>query len=370
MNYRNLIIPGLFWASVSYNMGTIAFTTKQIGESLDIGKFYVGSLMSITLIGWFFGSLIFGHLSDKYGRKKMIVIATPLHILATSLMFFANSYFMFLLLRFIAGFGFGIILPVLSTIVSENSPIMIRGRMVVLLDSFWTYGWIAASLASLFLPSLGSNWKIYYVFSLFWLFLIPMGKYLEESRIFKRSEEKIYGILKIKYYPIYIIWGVMALSYYGMFSWLPKIFLQNYESYGYTLVFISMLFQVPGYFTSAYLIEKIGRRIVLFLFMVMSGITAYFFIIGISLLPAILLSFFDLGAWGAMYAYTPEIFPRKLRGKGTGMASSMGRIGGIIGPLIPGFFNFLISFSIFTLSLIFSSFLVFLLPETMRKELT
>ncbi|MNJ72761.1 putative niacin/nicotinamide transporter NaiP [compost metagenome] len=48
------------------------------------------------------------------------------------------------------------------------------------------------------------------------------------------------------------------------------------------------------------------------------------------------LSFFNLGAWGAMYAYTPELYPTKVRSTGVGLAASFGRVGGIIAPFLVG----------------------------------
>jgi putative MFS transporter len=47
-------------------------------------------------------------------------------------------------------------------------------------------------------------------------------------------------------------------------------------------------------------------------------------------------SFFNLGAWGVTYGYTPELYPTRLRGTGTGSAAAFGRIGGILAPLAVG----------------------------------
>ena len=65
-----------------------------------------------------------------------------------------------------------------------------------------------------------------------------------------------------------------------------------------------------------------------------------------------LLSFFNLGAWGALYAYTPEQYPTTIRGTGAGMAAAFGRIGGILGPLLVGY----LVASQASLSLIFTIF--------------
>ena len=50
-----------------------------------------------------------------------------------------------------------------------------------------------------------------------------------------------------------------------------------------------------------------------------------------------LISFFNLGAWGVVYTYTPESYPTALRGTGAGWAAGVGRIGGILAPMVVGF---------------------------------
>src|SRR2546429_4117545 len=45
-----------------------------------------------------------------------------------------------------------------------------------------------------------------------------------------------------------------------------------------------------------------------------------------------LLSFFNLGAWGVLYSYTPELYPTSVRASGFGVAAAVARIGGVVGP--------------------------------------
>ncbi|MPN59531.1 putative niacin/nicotinamide transporter NaiP [bioreactor metagenome] len=49
------------------------------------------------------------------------------------------------------------------------------------------------------------------------------------------------------------------------------------------------------------------------------------------------MSFFNLGAWGVVYTYTPEMYPTRMRASGSGWAAAVGRIGGILAPTIVGF---------------------------------
>jgi putative MFS transporter len=93
------------------------------------------------------------------------------------------------------------------------------------------------------------------------------------------------------------------------------------------------------------------------------------------LASGIFLSFFNLGAWGALYAYTPEQYPTAIRGTGAGMAASFGRVGGILGPLLVGYLvaqktDISIIFSIFCAAIVIGALAVLLLgKETKQQEL-
>jgi len=139
---------------------------------------------------------------------------------------------------------------------------------------------------------------------------------------------------------LWILWFGITLTYYGIFTFLPSLLagrgLSVVRSNEY--FFISSLAQVPGYFSAAWLVERVGRRPTLVAYLIGSGIAAYLF--GNSgagtdaILFAALLSFFNLGAWGVVYTLSPEMYPTALRATGAGAAAAVGRIGGIIGPFL------------------------------------
>jgi len=98
--------------------------------------------------------------------------------------------------------------------------------------------------------------------------------------------------------------------------------------------------QIPGYWSGALLIERVGRRRLLALYMALAGLGSLMFSIAHTPLEVLIwgsvISFFNLGAWGITYAYTPELYPTEMRATGAGWANSVGRIGGILGPYIAG----------------------------------
>jgi putative MFS transporter len=137
-----------------------------------------------------------------------------------------------------------------------------------------------------------------------------------------------------------LIWFCISLGYYGVFTWLPSYF----RAAGMTMLpvyqntFILALAQLPGYFSAAYLVEKWGRKLTLAFYLVASGLFTFLFAAATSLnllvAMGIWMSFFTLGAWGALYAYTPEAYPTNIRGTGMGAASGMTRIAGAIAPTL------------------------------------
>lgn len=139
---------------------------------------------------------------------------------------------------------------------------------------------------------------------------------------------------------LWLVWFCVNFAYYGAFIWMPSILAANgfslVRSFGYTLVIT--LAQLPGYAAAAWLIEHWGRRATLSAFLAGSALAAVAF--GTASSAALIitfgmaLSFFNLGAWGALYAVTPEIYPTSLRGTGAGSAATAGRLASIIAPLL------------------------------------
>jgi 77 Permeases of the major facilitator superfamily len=113
--------------------------------------------------------------------------------------------------------------------------------------------------------------------------------------------------------PTWYIWFVLAFGYYGIFLWLPTILvrergltvLQSYE-------LVTTLDQLPGYFAAVLLVERVCRRPVAAVFFAASAL-AFAYSQGLYL-AALAPNFFNLGAWGVVYAYTPELFPDHVRG--------------------------------------------------------
>lgn len=389
-----LWIAGLGWLFDAMDIGIMSFVIAALTKAWNLSPQQAGWLGSINSIGMAVGALLAGVLADRYGRKPVFIFTMLLFSVASGLSALSTTFAMLAFLRFFIGVGLGGELPVASTLVSESVPVRERGRVVVLLESFWAGGWLLAAIVSYYvIPVLG--WQaallIGAVPALYTVYLrlnLPDSPRLRAASLpgkRKSVPQNIASLWSREYarstLMLWILWFCVVFSYYGVFLWLPNVMVLK----GFTLiksfqyVLIMTLAQLPGYFSAAWLIERAGRKFVLVTYLILTAVSAFFF--GFSetktalIVSGIFLSFFNLGAWGALYAYTPEQYPTAFRGTGAGMAASVGRIGGIFGPLTVGYFvaakvSFTVIFTVFFAVTIVGALAVLVLGrETRAQEL-
>ncbi|ULO10378.1 MFS transporter [Paenibacillus sp. 19GGS1-52] len=348
-----LFSAGLSWMFDAMDVGMISFVVAALAKEWKLGPEQIGLLTSINSLGMAAGAAAAGILADRFGRKPVLLWTLLIFSVASGLSAFAAGFAILCVLRFVAGFGLGGELPVASTLVSESMPAAERGRAVVLLESFWAVGWIVSALIAFFIiPDYG--WRIAFAIGAVpALYALYLRRAIDDSPRFAEIKKapvslrnRIAAVWSAEYrrstIMLWILWFTVVFSYYGMFLWLPTVMVLKGFSLvrSFEYVLIMTLAQLPGYFTAAYLIEKFGRKFVLVVYLLFTAVSAAWFgnatTEGMLLAAGICLSFFNLGAWGGMYAYTPELYPTAIRSTGAGLATSFGRIGGIIAPLLVG----------------------------------
>ena len=377
-HYKLLVLVGLGWLFDAMDTGMVSFVLATLGKEWGLSPKELGWVVSIGFVGMAIGAVMGGRTADKIGRKTVFAVSLVVYSIATALCAVAPDLGWLLVFRFFVGVGLGAQLPVAVTLVSEYVPAKVRGRFIVLLESFWGLGWLAAALVSyFFIPQYGwhsafliGGLPIFYVFFI-WKYipesvpyLINKGRVQEAHEMVCRleaeaglpvateavvnapAEKENISFARLWQPPfarrtlmLWLIWFGIVFSYYGIFTWLPKLLVdQGYtvvKTFEYVLVMI--LAQLPGYFTAAVLVEKIGRKATLAGFLFACAICAYFFghsdSAAMILLWGSLMSFFNLGAWGVLYTYTPEQYPVRFRAFGSGWAGAVGRIGGILAPM-------------------------------------
>ena len=382
-HYKLLVVTGLGWLFDSMDTGLISFVLPILAKEWNLTPEQVGWIGSVGLIGMALGAVLAGTIADKFGRKNVFAATVILYSVSTGLCAISWSYESLLVFRFLVGFGLGGELPVAATLMSEYAPSQLRGRFIVLLESFWGLGWLVAALISyLLIPQFG--WQVAFIIGALpalYVFLIRLhmpesiryliskGKIDEARKIILMLEKKL-GVpskpfendfedestpifklnvftlwkkaFRVRTLMLWLAWFGIVFSYYGIFMWLPSIvFTQGFEVVKtFEYVLIMTLAQLPGYFAAAWLVDIIGRRYTLSSFLLMSGVCAYFFgnaeTASNLLMWGAAMSFFNLGAWGVIYTYTPELYPTAIRALGSGWAAGFGRIGGMLAPMLVG----------------------------------
>ncbi|MEJ5927736.1 MFS transporter [Corynebacterium sp. H128] len=407
---RLLSVSGIGWALDAMDVGLISFIMAALAVQWNLSKQEVSWLGSVGFVGMAIGASLGGLLADKIGRRQVFAATLLIYGIATGASALAGSLAVLMILRFFVGLGLGAELPVASTLIAEFSPRAVRGRMVVLLEAFWAVGWILAAVVGTFVVANGHDgWRwalalgcipaLYSIIVRVGMpesvrFLESRGRHEEAETVVQSFEQSriLFEVtparametavvadsiwdraVRSRTAALWVIWFCVNFSYYGAFIWIPSLL----HAQGFTLVksftftLIITVAQLPGYAVAAYLIEKWGRRSTLAAFLVSSAVAAGMYGFATAewqiILAGCLLSFFNLGAWGALYAIGPELYPTNIRGQGTGAAAGFGRIASIIAPLfVPPVLATLGTmglFALFALAFAIAAMAAFALPE-------
>lgn len=415
---RLLGVCGVTWAADAAEVLLLGFALPSIIAEFGLTPTQGGLTVTATFAGMLIGAWFWGTISDYIGRRTGFQLTVLIFAVFGLLSAFAPSWEWLLVLRFITGFGLGGALPLDFSLYAEFLPTENRGRNLVILESFWALGTIiAAGLAWILVPSYG--WRpllatsaVAAVLVLWIRSKIPESpRYLAISGKADEAREILADVARENGRPapegelvagerqsgstvarlwkpgvrrmtlmLWITWFCISLAYYGIFTWLPQAFVaQGFSSLQtYQNTFILALAQVPGYFSAAYLVERLGRRNTLGLYLIASGVFTFLFAVvtgfGGLLACAMLMSFFALGAWAALYAWTPESYPTEIRTTGMGWASGMARVAGIITPTLGGIlfgYALVSALSTWAAAFVIGGIVVFLLGvETKRQGLS
>ncbi|MFQ5918657.1 MAG: MFS transporter [Thermoplasmata archaeon] len=386
---RVFLITGFAWTFVAFEIILIGLVLPAIGAEFgifDLATFtptdalQYGAIVSATLLGSFLGSLSLGRASDRLGRRNLFQISVVVYSIftaLTALSFNTGSLFAF---RLLAGIGLGGMLVIDPPILSEFLPPQSRGRYMVLLDFFWPVGFLLAiGFWYLFIIQLDGMWRLLFLAAAFPAFIayvfrrrVPespyylarQGRLEEAAEVLQRAGASVSAIdlrrePAIPRAPVRAlfqgrllrrtavtigVWIALNFSYYGLFLWLPPVLaafgvvdFSNPDVLAYFLI-VSALAQFPGYFASMILVDRWGRKRTLALFLTLGGISGYIFATAgdfwTLILGLVFVSFFNLGAWGAVYPYTAELFPTQYRATGFGVAEGVGKVTAILAPLV------------------------------------
>ncbi|GII26374.1 MFS transporter [Planosporangium mesophilum] len=376
---RLFLVCGVTWAADAAEILLLSFALPGIAREFHLTPPAAGVVVTSTFAGMLVGAWFWGVMADRVGRRLGFQLTIAMFAVFGVASAFAPDPVTLAVLRALTGFGLGGALPLDFAVFTEYLPSRQRGRWLVLLESWWAVGTaVAAALAVVIMPNLGWRWLLA-TSALAALLVLWVRRQVPESARYllsrgqpERARELIAQVAVTNGRPplaedldpppgqgrtgpaallrgglrrttlmLWAVWLLIAFGYYGVFSWLPQIFAQRYgflRSYQYT--FFLVLAQLPGYLSAAWLVERWGRKSVLATYLAASGVATFLWAIAdntaIVLTAAALMNFFTLGAWAALYAYTPENYPTQLRASGLGAASGFARLGGVLSPLMGG----------------------------------
>jgi len=320
--------------------------------------------------------------------------ALAIYALATLVAALARNWQFLFAWRVIAAVGTGAESAIIAPFLAEFIQPKHRGRFVGSLSGFFSFGFVFAALLGYFVvPRWHDGWRIVQVAGslpivmlLWWRralpesprWLIQRGLSGEaaaevakiEARLTERERESLPPLHTVQVAPVaaeqggtfsknlaalfsgtmarttIMLWGLwiaITFSYYGFFTWIPTLLVKQgmtvTKSFGYSIVIY--LAQIPGYYSAAFLSERLDRKWTIVAYMLLGGVSAYLLSQARTdaaiTLAGFSLSFFMNGSYAAIYAYTPELYPTAFRTTGMGVASAFGRLGGLCAPIVIGF---------------------------------
>jgi len=373
-----VLITGFSWTFVAYEIILIGLALPKFRADVGVqDDVTFGLVAAATLLGSFVGSLVLGRYADRHGRRAVFQLSILWYSVFTALTAASWDWPALFAFRALAGIGLGGMLVIDPSLLSEYLPPQSRGRFMVLLDFFWPIGFLLAILFSyLFLVAYPGNWRLLFLVSAFPAFMaylfrriVPespyflarQGKLDDAAAVLTRvtgrpvtateisREEAVplapvgdlfRGPLARRSAVTVVVWIALNFSYYGLFLWLPLVLVAFATVDLYQSLVISAFAQFPGYLTSMLLVERIGRKKTLALFLILGGVSGLVFATAqdaVTLIVSLVfVSFFNLGAWGAVYPYTSELFPTQYRALGFGLAEGVGKLTAILAPVVFG----------------------------------
>nr|WP_249300192.1 MULTISPECIES: MFS transporter [unclassified Rhodococcus (in: high G+C Gram-positive bacteria)] len=388
----------------------MGFVIPALSEDWGVEPASFALTLTVSTGSMVLGSLLFGPVADRYGRRITTVLCTAIFAVFTLATVFAADMTTLMILRAFAGLGLGGVLPNLIALSSEYSPARARATVVTIVVAGMNLGaFVAGFVASAVIPAFG--WRAMFVIGgvLPLVMAAAALRFLPESVRFLslRGDNTRAAILlgaidpsagvttedrfvstdtRVKKSPIgalfergrlaetLVLWGVFVINFlviYFLLSWMPSLFTQAGLGSSVSLVAASLfsLGGMTGALTIGWITDRIGNAFLT----VMGGyaLGAIFVIVtalvvgtgsAVLVFAAIFVVGFGMsGSSAGIIALAATVYPVEVRATGVGWAVGVGRIGSIIGPGIGGL---LIASGLGAMSI----FTVMVIPHTRRRD--
>ncbi len=385
---RTRVVVGTATFFDAFDALSIAYVLPVLVPMWKLTPAAIGWLISSGFVGQLIGALLGGLLAERFGRRPVITVAVLWFGLFSLACGWAWSYQSLAALRFLQGLGLGAEVPVAATYISELARAAGRGRFVLLFELVFPLGLVgAAVLGKWIVPNLGWQYLFYVggVPALFALFLMrglpesprwlascgrageatqaaafieakvmaATGKPLPEPRISMTGvglptpswSDLFGGDYLRRTLVIWVAWFATYFANYGLTTWLPTVYQNNFRlplEQALTYSLVAPTIGLAASFMCALLIDHVGRRAWFagafgwaatgFLALWWIGPTTPERVLVLSSLSYMGISTLSL----ALFLYTAELYPTRVRALGTGAATAWLRLASIIGPSVVG----------------------------------
>jgi MFS family permease len=390
---KALAASAIGYAMDGFDLLILGFMLGAISADLHLSRPQAGSLVTWTLIGAVAGGILFGILSDYYGRVRVLTWTILLFAVFTGLCAFAQGYWDLLVYRTIAGLGLGGEFGIGMALVAETWPAKHRARGCAYVALGWQAGVLVAALATpLLLPAIG--WR-----GMFLVGLVPglvafaVRWYVGEPKIFLEHVEAARGKMPVGLLVkdaattkisagMLILCAVQNFGYYGVMIWLPSYLSTRF---GYTLTqsalwtAVTVLGMAVGIWVFGQYADRVGRRPALLTFQggafVMVLLYSQLTDPNALLIGGAIMGLFVNGMLGGYGALLSELYPTEARATAENVLFNLGRGVGGFGPFVVGALAATYSFAI-AIALLAIIYLVdivatlLLIPERKGSPLT
>jgi MFS family permease len=387
-----LVASILGYAMDGFDLLILGFMLPAIAADLRLTPSQAGSLVTWTLGGAVAGGILFGVLSDYFGRVRMLTWTILLFAVFTGLCALSRGYGDLLIYRTIAGVGLGGEFGIGMALVAEAWPARLRARVSSYVGLGWQLGVLAAALLTpLLLPHIG--WR-----GMFAVGLLPalvsfiVRRHVDEPAMFierKASPKKKLPLNSLFDTPrsarasigVIVLCSVQNFGYYGLMIWLPSYLS---KTFGYSLTksgvwtAVTVLGMAIGIWLFGMAADRFGRKPA-FLFYQLGAVVMVFVYSNLTspgalLIGGAVMGVFVNGMIGGYGALISELYPTEARATAQNVLFNIGRAVGGLGPVVVGALAQHYSFAI-ALALLASIYLLdiaatlFLIPERRGAEL-